>query len=141
MASRGSHAHEALKDVVLNKRLLKDIGKLNLFCHTGGLEVYHSVMTKFCPKREHFPYKGMLARTHLAALEHNHNVNRIHATTTTGEKRYKLEHRKAKKEWIVRPIYESMSNSHLNDMMKEVIEKRNSDRRPLQKVSAARQYF
>ena len=43
---RGSHAHEALKDDVLNKRLLKDIGKLNLFCHTGGLEVYHSVMTK-----------------------------------------------------------------------------------------------
>ena len=52
---RGSHAHEALKGVVLNKRLLKDTGKLNSFCHTGGLEVYHSVMTMFCPKREHFP--------------------------------------------------------------------------------------
>ena len=29
-----------MTDVVLNKRLLKDIGKLSLFCHTGGLEVY-----------------------------------------------------------------------------------------------------
>jgi len=46
-----SPAHNALKEVVLNKTLLKDIRQLNEFCHTGSLEVYHSLMAKYCPKR------------------------------------------------------------------------------------------
>lgn len=46
-----SPAHNALKEVVLNKTLLKDIRQLNEFCHTGSVEVYHSLMAKYCPKR------------------------------------------------------------------------------------------
>ena len=36
----GSPAHEALKEVVFDKTLLKDIEQLTLNCHTGTLEVY-----------------------------------------------------------------------------------------------------
>ncbi len=64
---KGLPAHKALTQVVLDKRLFNDVGSLNLFCHTGDLEVYHSSMTKYCPKREHFPFKGMWARSCLAA--------------------------------------------------------------------------
>ena len=35
-------AYIALEEVVLNKKILKDIEKLTEFCHTGELEVYHS---------------------------------------------------------------------------------------------------
>ena len=80
----GSPAHEALKEVVFNKFLLKDILKLTLSCHTGSLEVYHSVQTKYLPKRQHFWYKGMVARTQLAALDHNANTGRDHATSSKG---------------------------------------------------------
>ena len=97
----GSPAYAALQSVILDTGLLKDIAKLSDFCHTGVVEVYHSVLTKYCPKRQHFGYRGMVARTQLAALDHNHNTGRNQATTATGEeKRHKLVFPKAKKQWI-----------------------------------------
>ena len=47
-------AHIALVTTV-NKFLLKRIKKMNGFKHTGPLEVYNGAMTKYCPKRQHFP--------------------------------------------------------------------------------------
>ena len=46
----GSPAHNALKAVVLDKKLLKYIQKLTLCFHTGSLEVFHSVQTNYVPK-------------------------------------------------------------------------------------------
>ena len=86
----GSPAHEALKEVVFDKNLLKDIQQLTLSCHTGSLEVYHSVQTKYLPKRQHFWCKGMVPRTQLAALDHNANTSRDHATASRGENKGEL---------------------------------------------------
>ena len=68
-------AYIALEEVVLNKKILKDI-ELTEFCHTGELEVYHSKYSKYCPKREHFSHKGMVAHAQLTALEHNANYGK-----------------------------------------------------------------
>jgi hypothetical protein len=56
----GSPSREALKKVVFDKRLQKDIKKLSDFHHTGELEVFHSLLTKYCPKREHFHFEECL---------------------------------------------------------------------------------
>ena len=45
------------------------MGHITGFHHTGNVEVYHSVMTKYCPKREHFDFDAMCARTQLAVLD------------------------------------------------------------------------
>ena len=66
----GSSAYIALEEVVLNKKFLKDIEKLREFHHTGELEVYDSLLLKYVPKRLHFSYKGMVARTQLAVTDH-----------------------------------------------------------------------
>ena len=63
----------------------------------------------------------MLARTQLAALDHDHN---------TGQKQATKEHRnavqsclpKAKKDWIAKPIYEAKSYGYLQEMMAAVIQ-------------------
>ena len=90
----GSPAHVALEEVVTNKKLMKDIAKLTEFHHTGELESYHSLMTKYAPKREHVCYNGMVARTQLALLDHNANVSRSQAEvkkgSNQGEKRFKI---------------------------------------------------
>ena len=70
----GSSAAVALEEVILAPRILNDLARLTAFCHTGGLEVYHSMLLKYCPKRQHFSYNGMVARTQLAALDNNHNT-------------------------------------------------------------------
>ena len=54
----GSSAHELLKSIVFDPKILKALEKLTLFCHTGPLEVAHSLYLKYCPKRQHFSYKG-----------------------------------------------------------------------------------
>ena len=98
----GLPAQEALKGVVFDKNLLKDIQQLTLSCHTGTLEVYHSIQTKYLPKRQHFSYKAMVARTQLAALDHNANTGREQATSSKGasggELRYKVVYPKRSKE-------------------------------------------
>ncbi len=56
----GSAAHKALQEVILSKKLLQDVEHLSEFCHTGTLETYHSMMTKYLPKRVHFQYEGIM---------------------------------------------------------------------------------
>jgi len=76
----GSPAHDTLKEVALNKSLLKDIGMLAEFIDTGILEMYHGLMAKkYCQKVQHYSYDDMRARTQLAVLDHNHNVGRSKA--------------------------------------------------------------
>ena len=72
----GSPAHIASEEVVTNNKLLKDICKLTEFHNAGQLESYHSLRTKYVPEREHFCYNGIVARTQLALVDHNNNVNR-----------------------------------------------------------------
>ena len=121
----GSQAHIALEEVVLNKKLLKDLAKLTDFCHTGKIEVYHSMMLKYASKREHYSYQGMVARTQLAALDNNANTGRSQAVIKSGERageaRYKLCFPKANKRWVVKPINEKKSYQFLSDLLSEVL--------------------
>ena len=50
----------------------------------GELEVFHSAMLKYVPKRLHFCNTVQKARTQLAVLDHNENVGRAQATTAAG---------------------------------------------------------
>ena len=65
----------------------------------------------------------MIARTQLAALDHNNNVDRSQATTAHEQKRYKAVFPKAKKQWIATPIIEPKSYGYLNDMLVAVLER------------------
>ena len=61
-----SVAHNALKKMVLQDTLLWDIIKLNGCHHTGSLEVFHSLLLKYCPKWQHLSHDGMQACIKLA---------------------------------------------------------------------------
>ena len=120
-----SLAFVALEKVVLDKRLSKDIAKLTEFCHTGELEVFHSLMLKYCPKREHFSYQGMLARTQLAALDQNAHACRQQAVVSQGanigEPRYKVSFPRAQKNWVVKPIKEKKDYAHVHELVGNVV--------------------
>ena len=105
---------------------MKDIGKLTEFHHTGQLESYHSLMTKYVPKREHFRYNGMVARTQLAILDHNTKVNRSQAEVkqgvNKGEKRFKLVCSKQRKNWVAKEIKTPKSTAYVEGMMERVLQ-------------------
>lgn len=46
----------------------------------GSLEVFHNVTLKYAPKRLHFAYDSMRARTELAIIDHNMNIGRKQKT-------------------------------------------------------------
>ena len=120
-----STAYIALEEVVLEKKLMKDLRKITEFCHTGDLEVYHSMLLKYCPKRQHFSHKGMVARTQLTALDNNANCGRKQATVSVGDKqsklRYRADYKKAQKQWVARPIYEKKSYAHVTELMNNLV--------------------
>ena len=119
-----SGAHKALKSVVLDKRLLTDMDKLTDFCHTGQLEVYHSMLLKYAPKREHFHYGGMQARLQLAALDHNHNVDRDLLRDKDGNPILRQVYSKARKEWTLRQIYDEKQYDYLDELVEKIVLRR-----------------
>ena len=121
-----SSSHEALRGAVMDRNLLKALQQMTGFYHTGDLEVYHSLLLKYCEKRNHFSYEGMLARTELAALDHNYNLARKLAQTSTGMPRYKLIYPKGRNEWVAKPITDAKSYDYINGMMARVVEARHS---------------
>ena len=118
--NKGSPAYNALEKVVANKRLLSDLRYLTSFNHTGTLEVYHSLYNKYCPKRLHFSYKGMVARSQLAILDFNSGANRDQAVTNSGELRFKQSYSKVTKSWVVKKIPEVKDRKYLQHIMEEV---------------------
>ena len=82
----GSASHNTLRKIVLKDSLLRDnfMKKLSGFHHTSSLEVFHSLLLKYSPKRQHFSYVGMQAHIELTILDHNYNAQRKQATTKNG---------------------------------------------------------
>lgn len=117
----GSPAYKALQSVVFDKRLLTDFAHLTKFSHTGNLEVYHAIVNKYCPKRQHFSYQGMICRTQLAALDHNSGAFCKQARTKKGLLRYYLAFPKQGKSWVAKPIKCHKTNSTLMRWLTELL--------------------
>ena len=121
---KGSAAHVTLVDTVNDKYLLKGV-KVNGFTHTGPLEVYNSAYTKYSTKRKYFPFKSMVVRSKLAALDHNHNAGREQATVGVstrssapqGAPGYCAVCQKARGVWDCKPVCKGNDYSHVYDMM------------------------
>lgn len=117
----GSPAYHALETVVREKALLKDLPYLREFRHTGQLEVYHSLINKYCPKRLHFSYPVMVARTQLAALDQNSGSGTEHAHTKKGDLRFKIVFPKNQKNWVAKKISTPKVKSYISEIMEETI--------------------
>ena len=129
----GTPAYSALEKIVLDKRLMKDLSLLVDFRHTGALEVYHSLITKYCLKRLHFKLASMIARSELAAMDHNSGLGRGQARTKEGELRYNTVFPKQVGVWRARPINNPKDKTYLKEMLEDVIQAQSSG----QKISSA----
>ena len=66
----------------------------------------------------------MVARTHLAVIDHNSNTGRKQATVTRGKNKgnikYKLVFPKGQKKWVAKPVKTRKSYSFVEDLMEAV---------------------
>ncbi|KAA0719606.1 hypothetical protein E1301_Tti018426 [Triplophysa tibetana] len=92
------------KKMLLNKRLLKDVGKLSPHQQTSALEAFHSVILRFTLKSVVFMFISMLCRLDLAGMLFNENADREQATTLEDTPVYYVMYPKSKKgQRIVKP--------------------------------------
>ncbi|XP_030610715.1 uncharacterized protein LOC115798132 isoform X2 [Archocentrus centrarchus] len=78
----GSAALHKVKKLLLNKRILCDVGKLSHDNQTSSLESFHQLIQRFTPKNVIFPFMGVLCRLYLAAMHFNENVDKHEAKSS-----------------------------------------------------------
>ena len=123
--------------------------KLTGYYHTSSLKIFHSLLLKYCPKRQHFSYVGMQARIELAIIDHNYSTQCKQATTKAGKNHlciniicnsalylkgkarylvscmylvdtlYVVVFPKGRKSWVAKPILEKKFD-HLYHIMEDV---------------------
>ena len=108
----GMPAHSALKSIIMDKQLLKNMPYFSEFKHTGNMEVFHALLLKYCPKRLHFSHHGMIARTQLAILHFNAVINADHAVTKDN----------VTQSYVVKPIKDIPEKKFLNDLMSNILQ-------------------
>ena len=116
-----SPAYSALEKVVLDNLLIRDLPYLSEFSHTGNLEVYHSVLLKYCPKMLHFSYIGMVARTESAVLHFNSAMKAGHAMTKDKLPPNNLQYTKVTKSYVIKPIEDIQPKNDIIDLMNTVV--------------------
>lgn len=116
-----SEAFKTLKEIVTETRLLNALPNLTMFCHTGELEVFHSMLLKYCPKRQHFHYEAMKARLFLAALDWN-TQTRLELKDEDNNIKESSIFSKRRGTWVKRVRYLRLSENHVPIVMKMIVE-------------------
>ncbi|XP_054912742.1 uncharacterized protein LOC129377041 [Poeciliopsis prolifica] len=72
----GSVAHQALSEIILNQRWLREVHKYLHFRSTAELESFHNHILMYASKHFSFSRPVYEARIFLAGLDYNHHVHR-----------------------------------------------------------------
>ena len=83
----------------------------------------HNAMLKYVPKRIHFRYTGMVARTALAVIDHNFNCGRKQSKTLDGVLRWKVQWSKSSKSFVVKKINEKKSLTFHEDLTQASVQR------------------
>jgi hypothetical protein len=113
-----SKAYCQLEEILLNKKLKKDIESFTAAKHIEGFHIDKP----HTPKMFHFGYYGLLARLYIAALHFNENANRSQAVNKLGKLQYQLAYSKARKgELVVKQIKVQSSTAYIDQLLDEVL--------------------
>ncbi|XP_040294023.1 uncharacterized protein LOC121005379 [Bufo bufo] len=123
----GSAAHNSLREIVLNPSLQDDLKHLFTFCHPTDIELFHSAISKYRPKRGDFVKDSVKARIRLASLHHNFNINRVQHEVRKTTIRSATQKRlavcsKDRKHQFLCAVYEPSNQRFLLEIMKDVLE-------------------
>ncbi|XP_022339797.1 uncharacterized protein LOC111134747 [Crassostrea virginica] len=125
---KGSPPHEALRKVILDKRLLHNIPYYLNFRSTAELESFHNHLLMYSSKRYAYTPPVYRARCILAALDYNENVDRQPIINKDGTVRLQRTYNKKSGRWTVYPVKEKKKYTHVISLFTRVLEKRVEDR-------------
>ncbi|XP_006823888.1 uncharacterized protein LOC102805489 [Saccoglossus kowalevskii] len=123
---KGSPAHLALRNIVEDKRLLKNLGHYTNFRHTGFLESFHSHMLMYAPKRHSYTFVGYKARTQLAAIDFNMHAGREQAVSEDGQPKFKINYSKQSKRFYPSAVLVPKQYTYITELQELVFRMRST---------------
>ncbi|XP_053555458.1 uncharacterized protein LOC128646060 [Bombina bombina] len=124
----GTMATSELSLFVHDEQIQQDLTHLTEFCNAGDTDLFHSMLLKYRPKGAHFTLKSLEARTKLAILAHNVNVDRFPVKKQLGfsgrgsfDSLQQKLFPKDQKQGQVEPIDMSMTIDHVYPIMDNVL--------------------
>ncbi|XDV25888.1 hypothetical protein PO909_029720 [Leuciscus waleckii] len=120
----GSPAHEALSQIVLNKRWLKDLEKFLTFRTTSKLESFQNHVLMYASKRFSFSPPVYEARTLLAALDYNHHNSRPAYVDRKGNISYKRVYSKKSQRYSVHTVRTKKDYSYIPQLQAKILKNR-----------------
>ncbi|KAM5158493.1 uncharacterized protein ACMZJ9_009757 [Mantella aurantiaca] len=122
----GTVAYDKVSEIIRNPELMEDLDHLVWNCNTDALEVFHFNASKFHTKGIHVSIDAMEARTRLAVIYHNQNIDRIpttvpqaaSATTPLGTRLVTLKRRQ---KWLLHTMKESVTNTHIIPILQHTL--------------------
>ena len=80
----GSDAYNALKDIVLDAKLMDEMCYCADYMHTYKIESFNSLRLKYLSKRTAFSYSSMVTASMVAALDYNYHLKRDYRVKEDG---------------------------------------------------------
>ncbi|XP_071988891.1 uncharacterized protein [Engystomops pustulosus] len=122
---KGSLAYRRLRKIVLNPLLQKQLKRVTYFCHADALDILHSTCRKYRPRGVSFHKDEMVARTQLAVLDYNRNVQRVQAAlkkpNTDPAPKNCAKFTKSRKAQVVKALYECKGQDFILDLLRDVV--------------------
>lgn len=122
--TKDCQALEKLRSVVFDARFLANLDRYTTFRHTGMIENFNSMLTKYAPKRCSFDYPSFTSRIALAAIDHNMHVFRKQARTKNGKLCFKRKYTKSTRKFHAEPVKEKKEYSYVPHALCRIISSR-----------------
>ncbi|KAK0142690.1 hypothetical protein N1851_019380 [Merluccius polli] len=119
---KGSVAHDALNEVVLDERWLREVVKFLGFRSTAELESFHNHILMYASKRFSFTPPVYSARTLLAGLDYNYNVHRPVQRKSDGSIGYGKVFNKKSRKWSLYTM--KVDYAYIPDLQKAILRSR-----------------
>ncbi|XP_044034394.1 uncharacterized protein LOC122867536 isoform X2 [Siniperca chuatsi] len=120
---RDSKCHQALVDIVLNKRWLKDVHKYLRFRSTADLEVFQNHILMYASKCYAFSPPVYEARVLLAALDYNFHRNRPTMKTAEGKEIFRRLYKKNGRRYSVYALKSEKTYGYISELQARIVKR------------------
>nr|XP_034316793.1 uncharacterized protein LOC105324442 isoform X2 [Crassostrea gigas] len=124
---KGSAAHNALRQIVMDKRLVKNIPYYLNCRSTSELENFQNLILVYSSKRHSYSPPVYRAINRLAALDHNSHAEREVMKNKDGSLRWQRSYNKKTSRWSVHPVKVEKNYSYVQDLIRHIITSRIED--------------
>lgn len=116
----GGASQQKLKEILMDKRFLRNMHYYEDFLHTGHLKSFHATLLMYARKRSYSTMLGYCLRVKLAVLDVNYHSDRPQAVNKDGNLRWAKRWNKRTKRFVVAPVKEAKTYAYVPEVIRAI---------------------